>query len=187
MFIRIFRASTSISSAGSQDKPDNKVYFVSQPNENFMVGVTKVIYTVDRPPQLNCHPYTVEFDTAVRVGVSVANVCRDLKSRGVIPDIIIGHCGWGETLFLRDVYPDTPVLSYFEFYYHFSNVDVGFDPEFSLSNEDPFRLRTRNTINLLSFDATDWGNTPTLWQQSVIRRRCADGFPCSMKESIRRS
>src|SRR5262249_41381167 len=30
-----------------------------------------------------------------------------------------------------------------------------------------FRLRTRNAVNLLSFDAADWGNTPTRWQRSL--------------------
>jgi glycosyltransferase involved in cell wall biosynthesis len=85
---------------------------------------------------------------------------------GIRPDIICGHNGWGEMLFLRDVFPDTPILSYFEFYYHPENVDVGFDPEF-VSEVDPLRLRSRNAVNLLGFDVADWGNTPTQWQRQL--------------------
>src|SRR5262249_25944130 len=92
------------------DQPGNTVYFVSQPNDNWMRGVRKIIYRADRPSGLNCHPYTMEYDVAVRVGLAVAAVCRDLRNRGVVPDVMIGHCGWGETLFIKDVFPNTPLL-----------------------------------------------------------------------------
>jgi glycosyltransferase involved in cell wall biosynthesis len=99
--------------------------------------------------------------------MAVVEACRHLQSRGIRPDIICGHSGWGELLFVKDIFPETPILSYFEFYYHFSNADVGFDREFPVSPLDPFRLRTKNAVNLLSFDAVDWGNAPTRWQRSV--------------------
>jgi glycosyltransferase involved in cell wall biosynthesis len=85
----------------------------------------------------------------------------------VRPDVICGHCGWGELMFVKDVFPEAPILSYFEFYYHLRDVDVGFDPEFPPSPEDAFRLRARNAVGLLSFDAVDWGHSPTVWQRSV--------------------
>jgi glycosyltransferase involved in cell wall biosynthesis len=68
-----------------------------------------------------------------------------------------------------------PLLAYFEFFYHFRGVDMGFDPEYTTIFSNPSHLRTRNAINLLGFDATDWGNAPTHWQRSVyppeMRRR----------------
>jgi glycosyltransferase involved in cell wall biosynthesis len=149
------------------DQPENRVYFISRPNDNQMLGVDKIIYDLAPIPTLNCHPLTIDFDVAVRHGMAVADVCRHLVASGVRPDIICGHSGWGELMFVKDVFPDTPVLSYFEFYYHFNNVDVGFDAEFPGSRTDPFRLRAKNAVNLLSFDATDWGNAPTRWQRSV--------------------
>ena len=118
-------------------------------------------------PALNCHPLTVDFDLAVHHGMGVVEACRYLVAQGVRPDVICGHSGWGELLFVKDVFPDTPILSYFEFYYHFSHVDVGFDPEFPSSPEDSFRLRARNAVGLLTFDAIDWGNAPTVWQRAV--------------------
>lgn len=149
------------------DQPGNTVYFVTQPNENAMRGVIKVMY---KPEQVNgrgCHPFTIDYDDAIRTGLAAAEACRTLRVQGVHPDIIIGHSGWGEMLFIKDIYPDVPVLSYFEFFYHADGVDVGFDPEFASIFDNPARLRTKNAVNFLSFDACDWGNTPTRWQHSL--------------------
>jgi glycosyltransferase involved in cell wall biosynthesis len=149
------------------DQPGNTVYFITQNNNNTMVGVKKLIYSVDIPKSLNCHPYSVDYDIAVRTGLAVAQVCQALQQQGIVPDLIAGHCGWGETLFIKDVFPESPLMSYFEFYYHFSSVDVDFDHEYPADPRAAFRLRTRNAVNLLSFDAADWGNTPTKWQRSL--------------------
>jgi glycosyltransferase involved in cell wall biosynthesis len=149
------------------DDPANQVYFITQPNNNEMRGVRKLVY--DRPnlEGRSCHPYVVDLDASVRNGVAVSEVCRALLQRNLTPDIVIGHNGWGEMLFIKEVYPDTPILSYFEFYYHAYNVDLGFDPEYPGTEWDRFRLRTKNAINLLGLDVADWGNAPTEWQRSV--------------------
>ena len=149
------------------NNPENHVYFITQNNKNWMDGVAKVTYSVQIPTQQNIHPYMIEVDKGIRTGVAVAQVCKSLRDQGVMPDIITGHSGWGETLYVKDIFPDTPILSYFEFYYHSSHVDFNFDPEFQRDIDDPLRLRTKNTINLLSFDSTDWGNSPTKWQRSL--------------------
>ena len=149
------------------DTPGNVVYFITQKNDNEMRGVEKITYVLPAIPSLNCHPLTVDFDIAVRHGMAVVEACRYLSSRGIRPDVICGHSGWGELLFVKDVFPDVPILSYFEFYYHLGGVDVGFDPEFPGAADDAFRLRARNAVGLLSFDAVDWGHAPTQWQRSV--------------------
>jgi glycosyltransferase involved in cell wall biosynthesis len=149
------------------DQPGNQVVCITHPNENLMKGVTKVSYKPTVPANPNCHRYTRDFDAAIWNGSGVIDVCRSLAAQGLRPDIIIGHNGWGEMCFVKDIFPDVPVLSYFEFYYHAHNVDVGFDPEYPGDPELAFRLRTKNAINLLSMDVTDWGNSPTRWQRSV--------------------
>ncbi|MFO1261334.1 MAG: glycosyltransferase family 4 protein [Sphingomonadaceae bacterium] len=149
------------------DDPENTVYFISQPNPNWMQGVIKLVYYPDLASPIQCHRYTVDFEVAVRHGEAVAKSLGMLKAQGVTPDIIIGHSGWGETLFVKDVYPDAPLLSYFEFFYHHAGVDADFDPEFPGTADDGGRLRMRNAINLLSFESTDWGNAPTKWQRNL--------------------
>jgi glycosyltransferase involved in cell wall biosynthesis len=149
------------------DQPDNRVYFITQPNENAMSGVYKVTYPKDQRGAINCHAYAVEIDRAIHTGATVAQVCRELRAQGFRPDLIVGHSGWGETLFLKDEFPDTPLLANFEFYYHATGVDVGFDPEFVSIFQEASRLRARNAINLLSFQGADWGHSATHWQRSL--------------------
>ncbi len=148
-------------------KRNNRVYFITQPNDNSMIGVTKVTYRKDQRGVTNCHAYSVEIDRAIHNGDSVANACRLLRDKGFRPDLIVGHSGWGETLFVKDVFPDVPLLANFEFYYHSHGVDVGFDPEFVSIFNDPSRLRVRNTTNLLAFESADWGHSATHWQRSL--------------------
>jgi glycosyltransferase involved in cell wall biosynthesis len=149
------------------DQPGNDVYFITQSRDSEIPGVKKLVYTVQVPSPLNCHPYSVDYDIAVRTGLAVVQVCQTLQQQGIEPDIIAGHCGWGETLFVKDVFPQAPLLSYFEFYYHFSYVDVNFDPEYPTAMGEAFRLRAANAVNLVAYDAADWGNTPTEWQRSL--------------------
>jgi glycosyltransferase involved in cell wall biosynthesis len=149
------------------DQAGNRVYFITQPNDNAMLGVHKVSYEKDQRPPVNCHAYAAELERAIHTGATVAEVCRTLKDQGFVPDLIVGHSGWGETLFVKDVFPDVPLLANFEFYYHARGVDVGFDPEFVSIFSDPSRLRARNGVNLLAFQAADWGHSATLWQRSL--------------------
>lgn len=148
-------------------RPDARVIFITQSKAASIPGVEKIVYAPELPRGLTCHPFTVDFDLAIRTGLAVVEVLRMLAAQGVRPDIILGHNGWGEMLFVKDVFPDTPVLSYFEFYYHAYNVDVDFDPEYLGAEIMPFRLRARNAVHLMGFDAADWGNTPTVWQREV--------------------
>ena len=40
---------------------------------------------------------------------SVAHICSKLqKKKGWIPDCVLAHSGWGETLAISEVFPDTP-------------------------------------------------------------------------------
>jgi ribosomal protein L25 (general stress protein Ctc) len=40
-------------------------------------------------------------------GVTVARAARRLRDEhGYVPDVIFGHSGWGETLFLKQVWPE---------------------------------------------------------------------------------
>jgi glycosyltransferase involved in cell wall biosynthesis len=90
----------------------------------------------------------------------------DLRRRGFRPDVIFAHIGWGEALFLKDVFPAARVLLYCEFFYRARGGDMGFDPEFPPSEEKLLRLRVMNAPLLMSLDAADRGMAPTRWQES---------------------
>jgi glycosyltransferase involved in cell wall biosynthesis len=157
-------------------QPAHQVYFITQPNSAEMTGVRKLIYPHDERPRINCHAYSVEFDRAIHAASRVADLCRELRAQGFQPDLVIGHSGWGETMFVKDIFPDVPLLANFEFYYHYRGIDVGFDPEFVSIFQDPSRLRARNATNLLAFEACDWGHSATQWQRSL--------YPAAMRARI---
>jgi glycosyltransferase involved in cell wall biosynthesis len=145
----------------------HEVRFITQPNDNAMAGVTKITYPKDARGLVNCHYYALDIDRAVAAGSAVAETCRTLKEQGFTPDLIVGHAGWGETLFVKDIYPDVPVLANFEFFFHVQGADVNFDPEFVSVFNDPLRLRMRNATALLAFRSADWGHSATSWQRSL--------------------
>ncbi len=145
----------------------NRVEFLAQTMARAIPGVHTTLYTPPPWALSPGHPYLTEFQRAVTVGVAAAEACRQLSRDGFRPDIIIGHSGWGETLYLREVFPNVPLLANFEFYYHPRGADLGFDPEFETLFNDPAHLQTRNATTLLAFSAADWGHTATHWQYSL--------------------
>ena len=103
-------------------------------------------------------------------GVSVARACMQLrKQRNYVPDVIFGHSGWGETLFLKEVWPEAKLLIYAEFYYRGRGADVGFDPEFNTANFDQVIVAQGRTCHLgQSLLHADAGVAPTEWQASTF-------------------
>lgn len=107
-----------------------------------------------------------EFHAKTLRGDSVACVLQELKREGFVPDVICAHPGWGEALFVKDVFPDIPLLVYAEYYYGASDGDAHFDPEFAKeSMSSRARLRIKNTHLLHSLVAADRGLSPTRFQR----------------------
>lgn len=115
----------------------------------------------------NGHPYLRQMEQAVRTGQATARVYLDLKKQGFIPDIVLAHPGWGDTLYLRDVFPDTRLIHFCEWYYNAQGADIGFDPEFPSTLDDLARIRTWNALHALNFTLCDEGISPTAWQRSM--------------------
>jgi glycosyltransferase involved in cell wall biosynthesis len=112
------------------------------------------------------HHYLRSTESSVRRGQAVARAALELKSKGFTPDVICAHPGWGEALFLKDVYPDARIVLYLEFYYRSHGSDMHFDPEFPATFDDNCRVRVRNATQLLSLEAADAAISPTNWQRS---------------------
>jgi glycosyltransferase involved in cell wall biosynthesis len=84
------------------------------------------------------------------------------------PDLVVGHSGFGTTLFLRELYPRAAVLNYFEFFYHPSGGDMDFRPEFAARPPERLRARARNAMILLDLDNCDLGYSPTEYQRGLF-------------------
>jgi glycosyltransferase involved in cell wall biosynthesis len=154
--------------------PRNRVVFITQDLPGEIPGVQKLVYAPDAGAAPSTHHYIRDLEAGIRCGQAVARVALQLRNAGFTPDLIVGHNGWGETLFLKEIWPEIPLLAYFEFWYNYAGSDMGFDPEFPAQPEDAPRLRAKNAINLLGLDAADAGQTPTRWQRNQYPARWHD-------------
>ena len=101
-------------------------------------------------------------------GVTVARACLQLREKGYVPDVIFGHSGWGETLFLKEVWPEAKLLVYSEFYYRGKGADVCFDPEFDPPSFDQVMIAQGRAAHLgQALAHADAGLSPTEWQAST--------------------
>ena len=102
-------------------------------------------------------------------GVTVARAALQLRTnKGYVPDLIIGHSGWGETLFLKEVWPEAKLIVYAEFYYRGRGADVGFDPEFGAASFDQVMIAQGRAGHLgQALVHADAGVSPTEWQAST--------------------
>jgi glycosyltransferase involved in cell wall biosynthesis len=125
-------------------------------------GVKLMGYSIDKP---SFSGFDAPVARAILRGRAVAAGAVALRCTGFRPDVVFTHIGWGEALFLKDIFPEARVLLYCEFFYRARGSDMSFDPEFPPSAEKLLRLRVMNAPLLMSLDASDWGTSPTLWQQ----------------------
>ncbi len=134
-------------------------------------GVEIRRYSAKRSSSQGIHPWSVDFESQMIRGESCAEQAIKLREEGFIPELICAHPGWGEALFLKDVWPETRVLGYHEFHYHQGNSD--FDREFIPNQawQDAARLRAKNASFLLGYEDIDWGVTPTRFQWSTLPKR----------------
>ena len=132
-------------------------------------GVQLVNYTAKRGSTPNVHPWVSDFETKTIRAEACFKAALQLKQQGYMPDVILAHHGWGESLFLKEVWPKAKLGIYCEFFYHPHGADVGFDPEFPATDEgEVCRLRLKNLNNLLHFEVADAGISPTHWQASTF-------------------
>ena len=145
----------------------HEIICITNANDNRITGVRKLVYPKPSPDLTQTHPHARDLDLASRHAEAVATLARNLRGLGFVPDLIIGHPGWGEMLHLSDVFPNTPQLAYFEFFYRIIGADVGFDPEFPTAETDLAGVRNKNVVNLLTLNNGVTGQTPTKWQRST--------------------
>lgn len=123
------------------------------------------------------HHYIRDYEDHIRRGQAVVRLLLKLRDQeGFKPDVVMAHAGWGEGLFLREVFPDAQHVQYFEYYYRGIGGDLGFDPEFPTTLDDQLRVRIKNSTQLQSLVSCDQGISPTHWQ------KC--GYPLELQSKI---
>lgn len=127
-------------------------------------GQTIRTYAPHHRPAADAYGLSRYFEECMGTGYGAAQAAQALKAEGFTPDIILGHIGWGELTFLKEVWPGVPVLGYFEYFFLASGGSVGFDPEFPAAPEAPYLMHARNAVNYLNAATVDLGQCPTEWQ-----------------------
>ncbi len=125
-------------------------------------------YSLEATDVAETHPFARRFDLECRRAEQILYAATAFTKQGFAPKTVIAHCGWGETLPLREAFPHARIITYCEFYYRSQGQDVNFDPEFgSLGVDACVGLQLKNAATLLSVIESDDGIAPTLWQKST--------------------
>jgi len=145
-----------------------RVAAIGAPSAQPMTGVDLRRYMLTDADVSATHPFARRFDLECRRAEQVLYGLSALASSGFVPDLIMAHPGWGETLPLRTVFPKARILVYCEFFYGREGRDVGFDPEFAETGADGHvALHLKNAATLLALQDADAGLSPTAWQRST--------------------
>ena len=140
-------------------------------------GVRLVPYSLPARKGQNVHPWLVDLDTKVTRAEACYHAAIQLCETGFVPDLILAHHGWGEAMFLRDVWPKARMALYCELYHLAGYPHLHFDPEFGQPNQTAsLRIRLKNLNNHIHFPLAHAGISPTKYQ--------ADTFPAGFREKI---
>ena len=159
------------------ENQQNKVVFLGDGDRGDSSRIQWLGYAPPSSAALQSHHYLRRTELCIRRGQAVARACLALKRDGFEPDLIIGHPGWGETMFLRDMLPRAAILSYCELFYQAEGQDTGYIPETGIDLDGRCRIRTWNADLLTALITMDRGLSPTRWQRdqhpTVFRDRIA--------------
>ena len=138
-------------------------------------GVGYLPYRLERGNGRDTLPLASELETKVIRGEAVAVMAAQLAEGAVLgvpwqPDLILGHPGWGEMLFLADVWPEAPQLHYVEFFHGVPGTDNDIaDPHATPQTwQEKARARIKNTNLLVNLNQMKAGITPTRFQHSLL-------------------
>jgi glycosyltransferase involved in cell wall biosynthesis len=133
-------------------------------------GVQVIPYEIKGQSTQNIHPWLADFETKILRATSCYRGAKTLEQNGFEPDVICAHHGWGESMFLKDIWPTARLGLYCELYHLTERPFLNFDTEFPSSNPeaDILRIRMKNLNNRLHEEVMDAGISPTNFQASTF-------------------
>ena len=149
-----------------------KALRVGADKSKLLNGVDIIGYDLNRASSNNIHPWVEDTEAKIIRAECCYRKAMELNKVAYVPDLIISHPGWGESLFLKDVWPSAKLGIYCEYYYKENGADTGFDLEFKPNDKSHvLRTKLKNLNNLLHFEVADAGISPTHWQASTFPDR----------------
>ncbi len=154
-----------------------RAMLMNETTKNEWQGVQLFPYRAARSSSASIHPWVADIETKTIRGEACFRKALKMKADGYTPDLVIAHPGWGESLFIKEVWPGAKLGIYCEFYYQAEGADLGFDPEFLDTDEGrSCRIHLKNLNNLLHAQIADAGLSPTAWQ--------ANSYPENIRSKI---
>ena len=155
----------------------HRIVFLTQRKKPPQIdGVETIIYKTHHTAAKDAYGLSKTWETSAGSGFGCVMALKKLVEDGFTPDIIIGHVGWGEMTFFREVLPDTPIIGFFEYYYSVHGGPVGFDDTNPANEHTPYLLHGNNVVPMMNIEVVDVGHSPTYWQR--------DRFPASFHDKI---
>lgn len=149
------------------------VTFITEDTSIEIPGIQKIIYSLSEKKDLKEDSFLERYDYILAHAKAVAKEAKNLQNKGYRPDIIYGFGPAGLNLFMKDIWPDVPLISYCEWFYNFEGADIGFDGR-KYSDEKRYELRCKNSHLLIDLYSCDLGISPTNWQKKQFPKDFQD-------------
>lgn len=110
-----------------------------------------------------------DLEQCLRRGSQVAALAVRLRDQGFVPDAVLFHSGWGEGLYLREIWPEAALIAYPELYGQPALLGHGFDPDLEpISEASRQALKRQNLMALAAIADADAAVVPTLFQRDTF-------------------
>lgn len=154
--------------AASLAAEGHRVFGLAMNPQGNLPGVNLIRYLPNREQaDEEMNPIEQEIGAKLIRAESAYQAMKALKQQGLNPDVIYAHPGWGEAMFVKNVWPNARFVVYAEWYYNMQGQEVNFDPALEPLSEDlELRLSVKNTPFLHGISDADAGIAPTQWQKS---------------------
>src|SRR5262245_31975612 len=140
---------------------------INGPDGRDLPGIATARWQVSRGTTRGIFEPAIRSEADLIRARAAADVAHKLHATGFQPDLIIGHPGWGEMAFLREVFPNARQIQIGEFYHRSRGGDSGFDMEFETDSFDArVRVHAKNAVMAMSYAEADRIVVPTPFQAS---------------------
>lgn len=145
--------------------PHHRVAFINSVQSGSQHGIRIVKAAARRKPAPTTHHYLHAFEADVLHGQAVYEACDRLRRENFVPDVILAHCGWGMPLYLREAFPASRLIGYFEWFYQAHDSDADYLDPTAMTPDKACRIRTLNAPLLMTLNDVDFGLVPTAFQR----------------------
>lgn len=147
----------------------DRCMLLNSPDGTELAGAKTTTWRLDRGSTPGIFPPATRAEADMLRGTAAADAALKIRDGGFQPDLIIGHPGWGEMAFLKEVFPAARQIQIGEYYYRARGGDVGFDPEFEdLNFLKGVQVASKNAVFAMTLAEADRIVCPTPFQASLF-------------------